>query len=887
MYNKNLNEVKDLLQTNFSRGLSSIEALKRLNEEGLNALEEAKRKPLIVRFLEQFKDVLVVILIIAAVISVVVDPAEWAEACIIFLVVILNAVLGVVQESRAEKSLDALKKLSTPVCKVIRDGQNITIDSTKLVCGDIILVEAGDFIPADARIIESYNLKVDEAALTGESVPVEKSEKIIKEAKALGDMQNMLYSSTYATYGRAKAVIVSTGMNTEIGKIAKMLNSEENKSTPLQAKLAQIGKIMGILSIAICVIVFIVQIINFAISDKLGWPSILEAFELAVALAVAAIPEGLATVVTIVLSLGVKKMVKRNAIVKKLPAVETLGCTSVVCSDKTGTLTQNKMTVVEYFDRKTHILKTTNEKSNLLSYIALCCDAKINIVDGKEVRIGDPTETALIEANNIAGGFDISDIKRVNEIAFDSDRKLMTVVVELNGKLISITKGAPDKIFELCTNDTSEAVKINKDMASRALRVLGVGIKEVSYNTKTSELEKNLNFIGLVGMIDPERAEVKDAVALAKKAGIKTVMITGDHVVTAEAIAKNLGIFSEGDIAITSADLAKMSDKELDEKLEKISVFARVAPSDKVRIVKAWQAKGKVVSMTGDGVNDSPALKAADIGCAMGITGTDVSKEAAAMILVDDNFSTIINAVQEGRNVYANIKKCVKYLLSSNIGEVLTIFTVSIISIVATFLSPDDTPLLPIHLLWINLITDSLPAFALGMEESGPELMDDSPRPKNESFFANHLGLHIFLEGIFIGGLTLVAFFIGLNFNGPINQTSPEQHAVQLQLAQTMAFITLSTLQLFHAFNVKSDKTIFNKRLFNNIWLWGAFAVGIILELCVLYLPGINDLFNLTPLTVSQLSICLGLSFSIIIIMEIYKLFNLLMKKETENNPLK
>ncbi len=841
----------------FNVGLANAEAQALLAQNGYNELEEKQKTPLIIRFLMQFKDILVIILLIAALISFIVDPHEWIESLIIVAVVILNAILGLVQESKAEKSLEALKKMSSPNSKVIRDGKQIVVPSRELVLGDAIVIEAGDFIPADAKLIESYSLKIDESALTGESVPVDKEVCEVADDAPIGDRVNMVFSSTFATYGRGIAIVTSTAMNTEIGKIATMLNSEEDKMTPLQHKLEQIGKVMGILSIAICAIVFILQLFTNDSPNRA-----LESFKIAVSLAVAAIPEGLATVVTIILSIGVSKMARQNAIVKKLPAVETLGCTSIVCSDKTGTLTQNKMTVVEYYENKTHKMDDGN-KSLLVSYSAICSDAKIEIVDGKENRIGDPTETALIEANNKVGLLDISNIERVFEIPFDSDRKLMTVVVKLDGKFISITKGAPDQIFKICNDETSAAVEENMRMAKNALRVLGVGIKEVQEG-QYENLESDLNFIGLVGMIDPERKEVKEAVRIAKKAGVKTVMITGDHVVTAEAIARNLGIFGDGDIAITSEELNKLSDDELDEKLEHISVYARVAPSDKVRIVKAWQRKGKVVSMTGDGVNDSPALKAADIGCAMGITGTDVSKQAAAMILVDDNFSTIISAVAEGRNIYANIKKCVKYLLSSNIGEVFTIFTVSLIALISG--NHIGTPLLATHLLWINLITDSLPSFALGLEESGSELMNEKPRAKDESFFAHGLGWAIGIEGIFIGTITVIAFFIGYN-------------AKDLAHGQTMAFVTLSMLQLFHSFNMKSEDSVLNKNLFKNKWLIYSFILGIVLQMIVLYVPGINDVFKLYPLEWNYLLIALGLSFSIIVIIEVYKFIKKMLRK--------
>lgn len=824
MFNKSAEDVIKELKSDVKTGLASQEVAKRLAQYGSNELIGKKKVPLIVKFLRQFKDILVIILLIAAAISIIVDPGEWIDSLVILFVVILNAILGVVQENKAEKALEALKKLSSPLCKVYRDGNLVQLETRELVPGDIISIEAGDYIPADARIIEAVNLKVDESALTGESVPVNKYERVInKDELPIGDKKNILFSSTFVTYGRALAIVYDTGMKTEIGKIATMLEEQEEKLTPLQNKLEQIGKTMGILSIGICVIVFVLQWINGA--------DILDAFKTAVALAVAAIPEGLAAVVTVILSIGVSKMVKQNAIVKKLPAVETLGCTSIVCSDKTGTLTQNKMTVVEIYDgRLIPQAEFSKLESELLTYFAVCCDAKIEYVNGVEKRIGDPTETALLEANIKYGAKEISEFVRVAEIPFDSDRKLMTVVVKHQDKLLSITKGAPEIIFERADQKTKEAVKINRDMATRALRVLGVAVKEIKeLPTDLNTLEQQLHFIGLVGMIDPPRDEVKGAIIEAKRAGITPIMITGDHVLTATAIAQKLGIYSEGELALTSEELNKLSDEELASKLEHIKVYARVAPADKVRIVKAWQQKGQVVAMTGDGVNDSPALKCSDIGCAMGITGTDVSKEAAAMILTDDNFATIIGAVKQGRGVYANIKKCVKYLLSGNIGEVITIFVVSLLTLL--FAKDFGVPLLPIHLLWINLITDTVPAFALGMEDAEDDLMDDKPRPKKEGFFANGLGLDIILEGIFIGGITIAAYLIG--------------HGHSDLSGHTMAFTTLALTELFHSFNMKSENSIFNKKLFANKYLVGSFILGVVLQAIVLYVPFINDIFEL------------------------------------------
>lgn len=856
MYRKSREEAVALLQSDVQKGLTDSQVAAQREKFGLNALKEKKREPWIVKFLKQFADVLIIILLVAAVISLAVDPGEWVDSLVIFIVVILNAVLGVVQESKAEKSLEALKKMSSPSCKVIRNGKTDQIPSEELVVGDIILVEAGDFIPADARLIDAVNLQVDESALTGESLPVGKhSDPLTDDAAALGDRKNMLFSSTFVTGGRGKAVVTEVGMQTEIGKIAGMLSDQKNTSTPLQDRLTQVGKVIGIISILICLVVFFLE--KFVMGED--W---LSSFKLAVALAVAAIPEGLATVVTIVLAIGVQKMVKENAIVKKLPAVETLGSTSIVCSDKTGTLTQNKMTVLEVFDRELKLLSDLSEENRrLISYFALCCDAKIEMTDGGEKRIGDPTETALVELNRKYGSA-IDGIERVGELPFDSDRKLMTVVVKEGDRYISITKGAPD-VLSKRLKDPSEwkgADEAIVNMSERALRVLALGIKEFdSMPHVDSSLEEDLTFLGLAGMIDPPRPEVIEAIRTARKAGVRTIMITGDNIITASAIAKELGILEEGQRAVSSEELDRMSDEELKAHIAEFSVYARVAPKDKVRIVEAWQSHGKIVAMTGDGVNDSPALKKADIGCAMGITGTDVSKEAADMILTDDNFATIIKAVKQGRGIYANIRKCVKYLLSSNIGEVLTILLAELATAVGLFTL--SVPLAPIHLLWINLVTDSLPAFGLGMEPPEDGVMLEPPRPKAEGFFAHKLGLHIALEGIVVGLLTLTSYIIG--------ETVIGSHVV----GQTMAFTTLSTVQLFHSFNVKSDRTLFHKSTFRNRFLNMAFVVGFAMQMMVVYVPGINTVFNTVALSLSQLAISVGLAFAIVIVMELYKLF--------------
>lgn len=858
MYKKSASELVEELESDLEKGLDTNTIENKRNISGLNELKGKKKQSLFVKFLLEFKDPLIIILLVAAIISLLVDPSEWIESLIIFIVIIVNAVLGVFQENKAEKSLEALQKMSSPLCKVLREGQVQQIETKELVQGDIIIVEAGDYVPADARILECSNLKVDESALTGESVAVDKISDIInKENLALGDQTNMLFSSTFVTNGRAKAIVTNIGMNTEIGKIAGMIIDTKDEETPLQKKLAQVGKMIGILSIIVCIVVFFLELFATKVD---GNYDILGSFKTAIALAVAAIPEGLATVVTIVLAIGVNKMAQEKSIVKKLPAVETLGSTSVVCSDKTGTLTQNKMTVVElYHNELKKVENCSDEDTDLMKMFALCCDAKIVEIDGIEKGIGDPTETALIALNNKYGK-DISSIVRIGDLPFDSERKLMTVVVKLDNKYVSITKGAPDIIINNSINEKGvkeKALEANNNMAVRALRVLGLGMKVFDKEPSINfGLEKELNFIGLVGMIDPARPEVKNAISVATEAGIRTIMITGDHVTTATAIAKELGILKEGQKAISSDELGKISDEELFEHIEEYSVYARVSPTDKVRIVSAWQKKGNIVAMTGDGVNDSPALKTADIGCAMGITGTDVAKEAAEMILVDDNFATIITAVKEGRGIYANVKKCVKYLLSSNIGEVLTIFIASILSLFGLSLG---VPLAPIHLLWINLITDSLPAFGLGMERPSKEIMKEKPRPASEGFFANKLLVHIVAEGFVIGLLTLISYIIG-------NQVS---HTI----GQTMAFLTLSSCQLFHSYNVKTDSSVFKKGIFNNKALNIAFVIGFVLQLCVIYIPGLNNVvFDLVALDISHLLISIGLAFSIVIVMEIAKL---------------
>lgn len=806
-YQKSIEQIEKELNTSRVHGLSSDQVILKRQQDGFNELKETKKESLFVKFLKEFKDPLILILLAAAIISVIVEPGEWVESLIILIVVLLNAVLGVYQEDRAEKSLEALKKLSSPHAKVIRDGKKITIPSKEVCIGDLLVIDAGDLIVSDARVIESASLQIDESALTGESLAVEKVDTPInKEECPLGDQKNMVFASTMCTYGRGLAIVTSIGMDNEIGKIAAMLQAKDENMTPLQIKLAQISKVIGIMCIVICIAVFGMEMMTGM--------SMLEAFKTAIALAVAAIPEGLATVVTIVLSIGVSKMVKHNAIIRKLPAVETLGSCNVICSDKTGTLTQNKMTLTNVYTKKEGYqdfnVNCDDEVKNLVRLFSLCSDGDIVVEnDGTYKSIGDPTETSVVYALYQLGETKdelASQYKRVNEIAFDSDRKMMSVFMEHQGKILQITKGAPDVILDRCVGDNTDVAKINDQMAESALRVLAVAInyhKELPEKLDSNELEKNMTFVGLVGMIDPPRLEVKEAISSARTGGVKTVMITGDHLTTASAIAKELGILEEDSLAITGEELNQMSDEELEEKVDRIRVYARVAPEHKVRVVNAFQKRGQVVAMTGDGVNDSPALKKADIGCAMGITGTDVSKNASDMILVDDNFSTIIQAIKQGRGIYANIKKDVHFLLSTNIGEVVTIFSASLIGLVSGIAI--GVPFMPMHLLWINLITDTLPAFALGLEPVDENVMEEKPRKKDESFFAQGLGFRIIYQGILIGLIALASYLIG----------NRESH----EIGMTMAFITLVLTQLIHAFNIKSEKSIFNKQIFNNKYL--------------------------------------------------------------------
>ena len=840
-----------------TQGLETQQVNDLKNKFGENKLKEKKKKTMFERFLEQFRDVMILILIGAAIISFVVaciegNPKEFFEPVLILLIVILNAVMGVMQESKAEKALDALKNMSAPHARVLRNGTEQIIDASELVPGDIIHLEAGDFIPADARLLKSAALKSEESALTGESVPSEKdADSEIKEGAPLGDRSNMVFSGCSVTYGTATAVVTATGMDTEMGKIANLLDSENNTQTPLQQKLAQLGKYLGILAILACVIIFIVGIAN-------GIP-VMEIFMTAVSLAVSAIPEGLPAIVTIVLSIGVQRMVKKNALIRRLPAVETLGSASVICSDKTGTLTQNRMTLVKaYVDGIENIEDITDNCTeatrNLLLMGALCCDGSVTFENGEEKHIGDPTETAIVFAAHKNGmEKDVINEKftRLAEIPFDSERKLMTTVNNFDGQNVVIVKGAFDMMAPKCVKgDLQTAKAITNLMSEDALRVLAIAYKtidEVPENPTSEELETALTFLGLVGMIDPPRPEAKEAVKICRKAGIKPVMITGDHVVTASAIAKELGILQEGDLAITGAELDAMTDSELDSQVKKISVYARVSPENKIRIVKAWQRQGQVVSMTGDGVNDAPALKAADIGCAMGITGTDVAKGAADMTLTDDNFATIVDAVREGRGIYANIKKVVGFLLGTNIGEVITVFVAMLLW--------HKTPLLSMQLLWINLVTDSLPAIALGMEPVEADVMNKKPKPKNEGIFANGLGIRVVLQGLMFAILSLIGFKMGESVTGT------------LEGGQTMAFIVLALSQVIQSFNMRSDRSLFEIGLFTNKKLNGAAALSVLLVLLVCFTP-LRIAFGLTILPLHLYLIALVLILVPTVIME-------------------
>ena len=875
-------------------GLSSAEAEKRLAENGKNKLIEGKKESLIHRFLKQLAEPMTIILIVAAAISAGVEiyngisAGHWefpADVVIILAVVLINAILGVFQESKAEKAIEALQEMSKAQSKVIRDGKQLSIPSEDLVVGDIIILEAGDAVPADARIIECASLKIEEAALTGESVPVDKKEGVLTAGDngdvALGDRKNMVFMGSTVVYGRGKAVVTATGMDTEMGKIADALAQAEEGKTPLQIKLAGLSKILTYLVIGICVIIFGVQLIR----GGFGFEPILNSFMIAISLAVAAIPEGLATVVTIVLSIGVTNMSKRNAIIRKLTAVETLGCTQIICSDKTGTLTQNKMTVVDYYGDDEKLLATA---------MSLCSDAEFDT--NENTAIGEPTECALVNYAHKLGldkNVQKTELVRIGEVPFDSGRKMMsTVHKNASGKLIQFTKGAPDELLKRCTKalidgnvvDMTDEIKANilksnKAMADKALRVLAAAKKDLAAEPAAYEpetVENDLCFVGLTGMIDPVRPEVKDAIDECRSAGIRPIMITGDHKDTAVAIASELGIITDASQAITGAELNEISDEEFETLVEKFSVYARVQPEHKTRIVNAWRKKGKVTAMTGDGVNDAPSIKNADIGVGMGITGTDVTKNVADMILADDNFATIVSAVGEGRRIYDNIRKAIQFLLASNLSEVLTIFF-------ATLLLPAGSVIFaPVHLLWINLITDCFPALALGMEKPEANIMKRKPRDSKEGIFAGGLGFAVAYQGVFVTVITMVSYFLGRDWLAALHHAdaiAAGTYSAEM-LGTSMAFLTLSLCEICHAFNMRSlHGSIFAIKK-QNLWLWGAGILSLILTTVVIEVPFLANAFELAHLDLMEYGIAFGLAILIIPLVEITKIFSRLIDKK-------
>lgn len=851
-HTKNIKEIEKELRTNIKTGLGDKDVQIRQDEFGKNRIEEGKKESLLVKFLNQFKDFMIIILIIAAIISAVVSYIEgtgdYFDSIIIIAIVVFNGIMGLIQEAKAEKSIEALKKMSAPVAKVRRNGNVLTVNGEDIVPGDIVILETGCYVPADIRLINTYNLKVEESSLTGETEAVEKDENVVfnNQKIPLGDMKNMVFAGTAVVNGHAEGIVTNIGMNTEVGKIASMIITNEAPQTPIQKKLSEVGKVLGIACVVICALIFVIGVIK-----KI---SVVEMFMTSVGLAVAAIPEGLPAIVTIILSIAVTKMAKRNAIIRKLPAVETLGSSKVICSDKTGTLTENNMKVVEII----------GNKNKILEYGALCCNCEINegLVEGEPTEVAIVKEAVKEKQNKI--------LPRICEIPFDSNRKLMTTVNELeNGKYRIITKGAPEILLGICDyyeennnvhdmNSTflSKIKNKNEKKAEKALRVLGVAYLDIDIMPKEISadfLEKGLIFVGLIGMIDPPRKGVKEAVLACRRAGIKTVMITGDHITTAKAIAKDLEILRGRELAITGQELDKIPDSKLEKDIMNYSVFARVTPEHKVRIVKAFQKTGAVVAMTGDGVNDAPALKKSDIGIAMGRKGTDVAKNAADMILNDDNFVTIVDAVKQGRNIFDNIKKAIHFLIATNIGEIVTIFVGLLLGV--------KSPLLAIQLLWVNLVTDSLPAIALGLEPPEKNIMNRPPRDAKKSIFADGLMGKIVVEGFMIGMFTILAFFIGNKYYG-------------IEVARTMAFISLGMLELIHSFNVKSEESIFKVGLFENKYLLGAFVFGTVLQLGIIFVPSLAEIFKLTQLNTTQWLITIAISIAPIIIVEIQKKFN-------------
>ena len=860
--NETKQAVLSALGTSAQTGLSEKQAADLQKAHGKNILREKPPVPWIRRFFAQFANAMVIILIIAALVSVGVNvynlfrgyDTDWVDPIAILLIVVLNAVMGSVQESRAEAAIAALKSLSAPSAHVLRDGQRQTVSAHDLVPGDIMFLEAGDLIPADGRLLETVSFRVDESMLTGESIPAEKdAEQVVPSVAQLGDRVNMAYSGCVVAYGKATAVVTDIGMNTEIGKIALMLEREKKADTPLQAKLGELGKKLGFLALAICALIFLIGILD-------GLP-ILEMFMTSVSLAVAAIPEGLPTVVTIVLALGVRRMADKHAIVRRMPAVETLGCASVICTDKTGTLTQNKMTLVRCYvgGRIIYLDDAPNSATtNLIRLAALCTDGDVTMQNGEEIAVGDPTETAILSyalRHKMPKDILLGEYPRVGEIPFDSDRKLMTSVHLVDGRHVVIVKGAPDILLSRCPETDADAVmKANHTMGKEALRVLAVGYKyidDLPVVLTPEDMETGLTFAGLLGMIDPPRPEAVQAIAQCKSARICPVMITGDHVVTASAIGQMLGILDSEEQALSGAELAAMTDDELYKNIRRYRVYARVSPTDKLRIIKAWQREGAIVAMTGDGVNDAPALKAADIGCAMGQTGTDVAKGAADVVLTDDNFATVVTAVRRGRCIYDNIRKSVHFLLSCNLGEILVVLF--------AMLFWKESPLLPVQLLWVNLVTDSLPALALGLEPGDPDVMKRRPRPKHESVFAHGLGFAAVWQGAMIGVLTLIAYAIG-------RQTG------NLALAETMAFATMAFSELVHAFNTRSTHSLFRIGLHTNLWMIGAFLLSSALLIVPLCWPLAQSVFHVTAMNQNTWLVVGGLSLAPLVIMELYKL---------------
>ena len=925
-FNKNIDEISRILNSDLEIGLNDSQISSKREKYGYNELEKAKKKSLFIKFLEQFKDFMIIVLIIAAIVSGVVGVAKGegiTDTLIIMIVIITNAIIGVAQENKAEKSLEALQKLSSHAAKVVRNGTLTVVPSRELLPGDIVMLETGDYVPADLRLIEAVNLKTQEASLTGESVPVEKNILTIEQDDVgIGDRTNMLFSSSLITYGRGKAIVVETGMNTEVGKIAGILSNTEDNETPLQSRLNKLGKTLGIVALAICAVIFVIGLCY--------GKNAIDMFMTAVSLAVAAIPEGLAAVSTIVLAIGVQKMVKKNAIVKKLPAVETLGCATVICSDKTGTLTQNRMTVKKIFVNEKLInvddlIESNNDPASELKRLVhismLCNDTKIS--SNKELT-GDPTETALVSM-----GFDLSFdpslfnyYPRVEELPFDSDRKLMTTVHKDSDTYLVYTKGGVDELLKRCSSyiidgqikydldSYKNKISVqNEEMAKNALRVLAMGYKEFDHlptKSEMKEIEKNLIYVGMVGMIDPPRQEAKVAVDKCKSAGIKTVMITGDHKITATAIAKQLGILENENEAITGAELEKMSQEDLEKNIRNYSVYARVSPEHKVRIVKAWQSQGEIVAMTGDGVNDAPALKTANIGCAMGVVGTDVAKEAADVILTDDNFATVVSAVEEGRRIYDNILKAIQFLLSSNVGEIVVLFLAILITpwLSKTFNININLieVLLPIHILWINLVTDSLPALALAFDPAEKDVMNRKPIDSKKGIFTKNMTFRVIYQGIMIGLLTLAAFVIGLatpdselpimvKIDGKVEAVQEisnidqiiangaeyiSKEEIKIEIGQAMAFTVLALSELVHVFNIRNNKkSIFSTGIFQNSKLILAISVSASLMLIILFVPNLRHIFGIPILPTRNIIEVTILVFSPILIVELFKLFKI------------